>query len=100
MSAKVAFRQELDLPVEKVRAFFSDVRNLRKISPPFPRMKISYDEPRIIPGAEFRIRLHFGIGALTWVSRIEGVAPDGRSRRPFPLRSASDLGKPRCRFCP
>lgn len=77
MSTRVTFRQELDVPVERVREFFSDVRNLKKVSPPFPRMEIGFDDPRVIKGSEFEMRLRFGIGSTALVSRIEHVEPDG-----------------------
>jgi len=77
LSTRISFCQELHLPVERTRAFFSDVRNLRKISPAFPRMEIGFEDPRITKGAEFRIQLWFGVGALTWISRIETVGSDG-----------------------
>jgi ligand-binding SRPBCC domain-containing protein len=77
LNNRVSFQQELDVPVERARAFFSDVRNLRKISPAFPKMEIDFEDPRITEGAEFRIQLSFGIGSYTWVSRIETVRPDG-----------------------
>jgi ligand-binding SRPBCC domain-containing protein len=77
VNVQLSFRQELDVPVGRVREFFSDVRNLSRVSPPFPKMEISFDDPRVVEGAEFEIRLRFGVGTYALTSRIDRVEPDG-----------------------
>jgi ligand-binding SRPBCC domain-containing protein len=71
------FQQELSAPVERVAEFFSDVRNLKRLSPPFPVMEIGFDDPHVQEGAEFEVRLRFGVTTYTLATRITRVNPDG-----------------------
>lgn len=74
------FRFTQSLPVEhpRVAAFFNDVQNLKRITPPFPRMEIQGETTAVVPGAEFTLTLDFGVFRFGWNSVIEAVDP-GRS---------------------
>ncbi len=58
---------------EKVAAFYSDVRNLVKISPPFPRLRILTEQTVVEEGRTFDLELDFILFAARWRSHIERV---------------------------
>lgn len=62
-------------PLSRVAAFYSDVRNLAKISPPFPRLRILAEDTAVEEGKTFEIELDFIIFAMRWRSFIEKVHP-------------------------
>ncbi len=67
--------QIVQAPIDRVKEFYSDVKNLKRVSPPFPRMTIVGDDTRVEPGREFAIMLDFLLFELTWNSTIESVVP-------------------------
>ncbi|MER3523887.1 MAG: hypothetical protein C4326_07405 [Ignavibacteria bacterium] len=62
-------------PLTRVAAFYSDLRNLAKISPPFPRLRILAEDTAVEEGKTFDIELDFIIFAMRWRSFIEQVHP-------------------------
>ena len=58
-------------PVDEVFEFFSQARNLERITPPWLGFEVVADPGPLAPGAliEYRLRLH-GL-PLRWISRIE-----------------------------
>lgn len=73
-----AFEQALDVPIGRVARFFSDVRNLGRISPPFPRLVINATSTAVRSGAAFALQLDFGLFRIQWDSVI-GEVEEGRS---------------------
>jgi ligand-binding SRPBCC domain-containing protein len=65
--------QHVSAPVEAVKAFYGDVANLKRISPPFPRLTISAKDTRVQKGGEFMLILDFILFKLTWLSVIDEV---------------------------
>lgn len=55
--------------------FYSDVRNLKRISPRFPRLQIEADDTRVISGRTFTLGLDFFAFKLFWNSTIDTVVP-------------------------
>lgn len=75
---KFGFEQFLDVPIERVGRFFGDVRNLGRISPPFPRMIINATSTAVRSGASFALQLDFLLFRMHWDSMIDEVE-EGRS---------------------
>jgi ligand-binding SRPBCC domain-containing protein len=75
--------QHVAAPVDRVRAFFRDARNLVRVSPRYPAMRISGDHSAMTAGNVIPIRLDFGIVAMTLNSTIEEVGTDGSFRDTF-----------------
>jgi len=73
------FRQEqvVTSPLERVVAFFHDVRNLKRVSPPVPRMDLMTEEFQVRPGAVFSVRLSVGPCSRTLKTVILWVNKDG-----------------------
>lgn len=67
--------QLVTAPAERVREFYSDVKNLKRVSPPFPLMRIEGEDTRIEAGRQFAIMLDFLLFELKWNSTIESVVP-------------------------
>jgi ligand-binding SRPBCC domain-containing protein len=69
-----------DLPVQHARVarIFADVRNLRRLTPPWPPLTISGDTWEVRTGAEFRLEFRVGPRTFSWLSVIETADP-GRS---------------------
>jgi ligand-binding SRPBCC domain-containing protein len=75
--------QQVAAPVDRVQAFFSDARNLVKVSPRYPVMRIPECHSAIAAGNVLPIGLDFGIVAVTLYSTIEEVGIDGSFRDSF-----------------
>ncbi|MBX2989912.1 MAG: hypothetical protein KF749_01960 [Bacteroidetes bacterium] len=71
----ISVTQFVKAPHESVREFYDDVKNLKRISPPFPRLHIEADDTRVVQGREFRITLDFLVFSFHWNSAIERVVP-------------------------
>jgi ligand-binding SRPBCC domain-containing protein len=69
--------QNVAASVERTSTFFHDVRNLIKLTPPYPAMHITGGATAVVPGAQFALRMDFGLFAFTWNSVIERVESDG-----------------------
>lgn len=67
--------QFFDAPLERVRGFFSDVRNLNSLTPPFFHLVLLEGETGIplYQGQHFRYRFSMFAIPLTWVTEIESV---------------------------
>ncbi len=73
--------QWIDRPVSEVFRFFSDERNLERITPPWLQFQVlGKSDPEIRPGTliEYRLRLHKL--PLTWKSRIDVWEPGRKFR--------------------
>jgi ligand-binding SRPBCC domain-containing protein len=70
-------RQKVAASVERTSAFFHDARNLTKLTPPYPAMRVNGGATAVVPGALFALRMDFGVFAFTWHSAIESVESDG-----------------------
>lgn len=77
MSPHFRHEQVVTVPRERVVAFFHDVRNLKRISPPVPRMDLLTEEFQVRPGAVFSFRLSAGPFARTLRTVILWVDKDG-----------------------
>jgi len=78
-SHELLVEQRLALPPERVFPFFSDPRNLEKITPDFLRFRVlGMTTPEIADGTliDYALRLH-GI-PVRWQSRIESWTPNRR----------------------
>jgi ligand-binding SRPBCC domain-containing protein len=88
---KLRREQVVPRPLEEVFSFFSDARNLQKITPPWLNFQILTQEPiDIQPGTllEYRLKWH-GLG-IRWQTRIvtwnpPGVFTDEQIRGPYRL---------------
>lgn len=69
------FDQYVSVPVQTIAAFYSDARNLQRISPPFPRLRILSDRSTIEQGLTITLMLDFVLFRLRWNSYIEQLAP-------------------------
>ena len=68
--------QRLSRPVAEVFAFYSEARNLERITPPWLSFRVRTPEPiamRVGTLIDYRLRLH-GV-ALSWTTRIEEWEP-------------------------
>lgn len=72
---RFVYRHVVQAPLEGVSSFYSDVRNLRTISPPFPRLSILTDETAVEEGKTFDLELDFIVFTIRWHSFIERVQP-------------------------
>jgi ligand-binding SRPBCC domain-containing protein len=85
----VRFRSELPVPPERLFEFHADVRNLSRISPPFPPFRLV--EGGTAPAREGDLqvfRLGWGPLGVTWEAQISRVVPgrlieDTQLRGPF-----------------
>lgn len=77
MKIRFHFTQKLRAPYGEVVLFFSDVNNLKRVSPSFPRMEIVAPSTIVNQGSEFLLKIHFGLFVLRWVSVIDEVGPGG-----------------------
>ncbi len=73
---KFRFQQVVPVPHHRVVEFFSDVSNLRRISPPYPALSIAATSTAVVPGAEFCLLLNFGVFNVSWKSVIASVIPE------------------------
>ncbi len=72
----LARQQYLDRPLEQVFGFFSEARNLERLTPPWLSFRVlDQDPPELGEGTLIRYRL--GV-PLRWVSRIESWEPNVR----------------------
>ncbi len=71
------FEQELPVPFERVKRFFGDVSNLKKITPAYPALTIVAPSTAVTAGSAFLLILDFGLFSFRWNSLIEFVNPDG-----------------------
>lgn len=71
------FRCAVEAPPERVSAFFFDVRNLARISPPFPKIRIAGEDGRVRTGREFMVELDFGVFRRTVRTVIAAVDGEG-----------------------
>ena len=69
--------QVVSAPVASVVSFFKDARNLVRLSPPFPIMRVAADRSAVVRGTVIPINLDFGIWSMNWNARIETVGEDG-----------------------
>jgi ligand-binding SRPBCC domain-containing protein len=82
--------QVVPVPLEQAFAFFADVRNLERITPPWLRFRIVEAPPELSAGARLRYRLTlFGI-PIYWRTEIVAWTPphgfmDVQRRGPFLL---------------
>ncbi len=65
------FVQNVSAPTDVIAAFYSDARNLLRISPPFPRLRILSDQSRVEPGRTITLGLDFFVFRVRWDSCIE-----------------------------
>lgn len=70
--------QDLRAPHARVARIFSDVRNLKRLTPPWPPMTITGDTWEVRAGAVYRLEFRLGPRTFSWRSVIESVEP-GRS---------------------
>ncbi len=67
--------QVVPVPLEEAFAFFSNVRNLERITPPWLRFRIVEAPGTLVPGARLRYRLRlFGI-PIRWRTEIVEWSP-------------------------
>jgi len=63
--------QVIDRPIEEVFAFFSDVKNLEKITPPWLKFRVLYQStPAITEGTRFKYKLKIKGIPVYWKSLI------------------------------
>jgi len=74
----LVFRQQIPAPHATVAEFFSDTRNLLRITPPWPRLSLEAPSTAVVEGAEYLLKFDFGPAVLRWRSRIIAVT-QGRS---------------------
>jgi ligand-binding SRPBCC domain-containing protein len=77
MSPIFRHEQVVGAPPERVVAFFHDVGNLPRVSPPVPVLEILSSDTRIRAGAVFAVRLRLGPFHRTLSTRVVRVEPDG-----------------------
>ena len=77
MSPTFRHKQLVSAPPERVVAFFHDVSNLLRVSPPFPELRILSTETRIRPGAVFPVQVRIGPFQRILHTRILRVELDG-----------------------
>lgn len=70
--------QSLDLPRDEVFKFFSDARNLEKLTPPWLNFKIVEIPEQLTAGALIRYRLKLRGLPIHWTTRIEEWSPNDR----------------------
>lgn len=70
--------QSLDLPRDEVFKFFSDARNLEKLTPPWLNFKIVEIPEQLAAGALIRYRLKLRGLPIHWTTRIEEWSPNDR----------------------
>lgn len=69
------FSQDVHAPIECIREFYGDVKNLVRISPAFPVMKIEAEDTQVEAGRQFAIQLDFLLFKVKWYASIEAVVP-------------------------
>jgi ligand-binding SRPBCC domain-containing protein len=75
----LARQQYLDRPLEQVFAFFSEARNLERLTPAWLSFRVLDQEPAELgEGTLIRYRLTVHGVPLRWVSRIESWEPNVR----------------------
>ncbi len=75
----LARQQYLDRPLAQVFGFFSEARNLERLTPPWLSFKVlDQDPPELGEGTLIRYRLSVHGVPLRWVSRIESWEPNVR----------------------
>ncbi len=75
-AGRLEARQHVARPLEEVFAFFSEARNLERITPPFLTFVVrGMSTPVIQEGTLIRYRLRLRGIPLGWVSRIERWVP-------------------------
>lgn len=74
----ISQEQTLDLPREQVFDFFSDPRNLEKLTPPWLNFKIEEIPGQLTEGAIIRYRLKLRGLPIDWTTRIEEWTPMDR----------------------
>ncbi len=72
------FRQNVNVPVQRLAAFFETAENLVRISPPVPRLRIHASDLTLTAGKVFPMSLELIVVLFRWHSVIESVEP-GRS---------------------
>ncbi|MBZ5623788.1 MAG: SRPBCC family protein [Acidobacteriia bacterium] len=83
--------QAIPCPIEKVFAFFADVRNLEAITPPWLNFRVLTPAPiRMEPGAEMEYQLAWRRFRLRWKTQITEWKPpqffvDVQARGPYRL---------------
>lgn len=70
--------QDLRAPHARVARIFSDVRNLKRLTPPWPPLTITGETWEVRAGAVYHLEFRIGPRTLSWRSVIESVEP-GRS---------------------
>lgn len=70
---KMVMHQLVASPLDSVQEFYSDVKNLKRISPPFPRLIIDATDTRVVVGQEFLLTMDFMLFKFVWVSKIDDV---------------------------
>jgi len=69
-------RQFVDRPLEEVFSFFSEARNLERLTPPWLRFEVITPAPiEMRAGTRIEYRLRLRGFPLKWVSRIEAWEP-------------------------
>jgi ligand-binding SRPBCC domain-containing protein len=69
------FVQYVAAPTDAIAAFYSDARNLLRISPPFPRLRILSEQSRVEQGRTISLGLDFILFRVRWDSCIERHVP-------------------------
>ncbi len=82
------YSSHFDAPAEALFEFHSDVRNLARISPSFPRFTVISDPKLTEEGDLQRFRLSAGPFGVTWEARVVRLVPgrlveDVQERGPF-----------------
>jgi ligand-binding SRPBCC domain-containing protein len=71
--------QRLSRPPEEVFPFFSDARNLERITPPWLHFRVISQEPDAMgPGTLIRYRLRLRGIPVRWLTRIDAWEPNRR----------------------
>jgi len=68
--------QRLSAPLSEVFAFFSDPRNLARITPPWLRFRVYGEAPESLrAGSRIQYRIRWTIVTLRWITRIARWQP-------------------------
>ena len=70
---KVVVSQHVASAHSVVQQFYSDVSNLKRISPAFPRLTINAVDTCVVAGRTFQLSLDFLLFKFEWLSKIDTV---------------------------
>ncbi len=72
---RVSHQGRFRVPAAEMYAFHRDVRNLARVSPPFPRVRVEGGGKPAEPGDEQRVTLHGGLFRVRTRARITRLVP-------------------------